>query len=185
MVVESAFISATGEVRIRHRTGRGPCAPACEAVSPRGSDRARRSPLPCFDSCHCIGQSSEYLKITIRGGGNECSTKIAKSIATPEYPDPEEARRFICDEYDLYGYDYVFLEDAIWNALCHIAREEGCTVDELCSHIELNFVHGDAPFAPAARAYVLHTSGEHTADCGELPPRLRHYPSAFAAGRAQ
>jgi Ribbon-helix-helix domain len=57
---------------------------------------------------------------------------IARPITTPEYPDPEEARRFINDEYGFYGYDYVFLEDATWNALREIACEQGCTVDELC-----------------------------------------------------
>jgi hypothetical protein len=55
---------------------------------------------------------------------------IIKPISTPEYPDPAKTRRFITDEYGVYGYDYVFLEDATWNALCHIAREEDCTVDE-------------------------------------------------------
>ena len=110
---------------------------------------------------------------------------ITKPITTPQYPDPEEARRFVHDEYGFYGYDYVFVEDATWNALCHIAREQGCTVDELCSYIDLNFAHGDAPFAPAARAYVLHSIGEHTADRGEVPSLLRDYLGAFAAGGAQ
>jgi predicted DNA-binding ribbon-helix-helix protein len=111
--------------------------------------------------------------------------KITRPITTSDHPDPEKARRFIHDEYGFYGYDYVFVEDATWNALCHIARQQGCTVDELCSHIDLTFAHGDAPFAPAARAYVLHTIGEHTADRGELPSLLRDYLGAFAAGRAQ
>jgi hypothetical protein len=39
---------------------------------------------------------------------------IMRPITTPEYPDPEEVRRFINDEYGFYGYDYVFLEDAAW-----------------------------------------------------------------------
>jgi len=108
-----------------------------------------------------------------------------KPITAPEYPDPKEVRRFINDEYGFYCYDYVFLEDATWNALCHIARDQGCTVDELCSHIDLNFARGDAPFASAARAYVLHTIGEHTADLGELPPLLRDYLGGFAAGAAE
>jgi len=47
---------------------------------------------------------------------------ISKPITTPEYPDPTEARRFIKDEDGFYGYDYVFLEDATWNAPVHIAR---------------------------------------------------------------
>ena len=110
---------------------------------------------------------------------------ITQPITTPEYLDPTEARRFIHDEDGFYGYDYVFLEDATWNALVHIAQHENCTAGELCSHIDLNFAHGDAPFAPAARAYVLHTIGEHTADRGELPPLLRDYLDGFAAGGAQ
>jgi predicted DNA-binding ribbon-helix-helix protein len=79
----------------------------------------------------------------------------------------------------------VFLEDATWNALVHIARDENCTAGELCSHIDLNLAQGDAPFAPAARAYVLHTIGEHAAGRGELPPVLRDYPDGFAAGGAR
>ena len=58
---------------------------------------------------------------------------ITQPITTPEYLDPTEARRFIHDEDGFYGYDYVFLEDATWNALVHIARDENCTVDALCS----------------------------------------------------
>ena len=34
---------------------------------------------------------------------------ITRPITTPEYPDPEEVRRFIYGEYGFYGYDYVFL----------------------------------------------------------------------------
>jgi predicted DNA-binding ribbon-helix-helix protein len=79
---------------------------------------------------------------------------IRRPITTPEYPDPEETRRFINDEYGFYGYDYVFLEDATWNALCEIARERGCTVDELCKHIEFNFGSSES-FTPAARHYVM------------------------------
>jgi hypothetical protein len=33
---------------------------------------------------------------------------ITHPITTPEFPDPEEARRFIHDEYNVYGYDTVF-----------------------------------------------------------------------------
>ena len=110
---------------------------------------------------------------------------ITQPITTPEYLDPTEARRFIHDEDGFYGYDYVFLEDATWNALVHIARDENCTAGELCSHIDLNFAHRGAPFAPAARAYVLLTIGERTADRGELPPLLRDYLDGIAAGGAQ
>jgi hypothetical protein len=77
-----------------------------------------------------------------------------RPITTPEYPDPEEARRFINDEYGFYGYDYVFFEDATWHALCEIAHERHCTVSELCRDIELNFAPGE-PFTPAARHYVM------------------------------
>jgi predicted DNA-binding ribbon-helix-helix protein len=75
-------------------------------------------------------------------------------ITTRGYPDPAEARRYLDDPDGFYGYDYVFLEDATWNALCDIACERGCTVDELCKEIEFNFAP-DEDFAPAARRYVL------------------------------
>jgi predicted DNA-binding ribbon-helix-helix protein len=109
---------------------------------------------------------------------------IMRPITTPEYPGPEETRRFIHDEYGFYGYDYVLLEDATWNALCHIARKQGCTVGELCSHIDLNFAHGDAPFAAAARAYVLDYIARHIRDRGKLPTILFDYLVSLAAGRA-
>jgi predicted DNA-binding ribbon-helix-helix protein len=70
-----------------------------------------------------------------------------------------------------YGYDYVFLEDATWNALCEIARERGCTVDELCGDIELNFAPGE-DFAPAARRYVLRYI-DQVPDNRELPANFR------------
>lgn len=57
---------------------------------------------------------------------------ILTPITTPSYPDPSEARRYIHDTDGFYGYDYVFLEDATWNALCEIAHERGRTVDGLC-----------------------------------------------------
>ena len=79
---------------------------------------------------------------------------INKPITTPEYPDPTVARRYLDDPDGFYGYDYVFLEDATWNALCEIAHERDCTVGELCSDIELNFAPGE-PFTPAARHYVM------------------------------
>jgi predicted DNA-binding ribbon-helix-helix protein len=47
----------------------------------------------------------------------------------------------------------VFLEDAAWNALHEIAREQGCTADELCLTIGDEFP--DADFAQSARYYVL------------------------------
>ena len=59
-------------------------------------------------------------------------------ITTPDCPDSTKSPRTIRDDDGFYGFDTVFLEDATWNALCEIARERGCTVDELCSDIELN-----------------------------------------------
>jgi hypothetical protein len=56
-------------------------------------------------------------------------------ITMPDYPDPTEIPRYIRDDDGFYGFDTVFLEDATWNALSKIARERGCTVDELCSDI--------------------------------------------------
>jgi hypothetical protein len=50
---------------------------------------------------------------------------ILMPITTPSYPDPSEARRYIHDGDGFYGYDYVFLEDATWNARCEIAQERG------------------------------------------------------------
>jgi hypothetical protein len=95
---------------------------------------------------------------------------LKQPITTPEYPDPTEARRFIHDEDGFYGHDYVFLEDATWNALGEIACEQGCTVDELCSHIDLYVAQGGA-FAPAARLYVLRFVADHLVNAG-LPPEL-------------
>jgi predicted DNA-binding ribbon-helix-helix protein len=88
-------------------------------------------------------------------------------ITTPDCPDPTESPRYIRDDYGFYGFDTVFLEDATWKALCEIARERGCAVDELCSDIELNFAPGE-PFAPAARRYVFHTLAD-IPDNIELP----------------
>jgi hypothetical protein len=50
---------------------------------------------------------------------------IINPITTPDYPDPTEVRRYIDHTDGFCGYDYVFLEDATWNALCDIARERG------------------------------------------------------------
>jgi Ribbon-helix-helix domain len=96
---------------------------------------------------------------------------VMRPITTPDYPDPEEARRFINDEYGFYGHDYVFLEDATWHALCEIAHELGCTAGQLCSHIDLNFAHG-GDFAPAARLYVLRYVADRIPQSAALPPEL-------------
>ena len=85
---------------------------------------------------------------------NSLDEMFMKPITTPGHPNPAEARRYVDDEDGFYGYDYVFLEDATWHALCEIANERGCTVGQLCSHIDL-IVAPDEPFAPAARRYVV------------------------------
>jgi hypothetical protein len=103
---------------------------------------------------------------------------FTRPITTPDYPDPTETRRYIRDDDGFYGYDYVYVEDATWNALCHIAS----TVDELCCHIALNFAP-DESFAPAARAYVLHHITEHIPADSELPIALLQFLSGLAAGR--
>jgi ribbon-helix-helix protein len=104
---------------------------------------------------------------------------FSRPITAPDYPDPTEARRYIDDPDGFYGYDYVFIEDATWNALCEIARERGCTVDELCCHIGLNFAP-DESFAPAARAYVLHYITEHIPADSALPTALLQFLSGLA-----
>jgi hypothetical protein len=96
---------------------------------------------------------------------------IVRPITTPEFPDPAETRRFIDDEYGVYGYDYVFLEEATWNALCGIAPERDCTVGDLCSDIKLNFALGE-PFTPAARHYVMRSLAG-LPDNIELPGNFR------------
>jgi hypothetical protein len=53
-------------------------------------------------------------------------------ITTPEHPDPTDIRRYIRDDYGFYGFDTVFVEEATWKALCGIAGEKDCTVDDLC-----------------------------------------------------
>jgi predicted DNA-binding ribbon-helix-helix protein len=92
-------------------------------------------------------------------------------ITTPDYPDPTEARRYLDDPDGFHGFDYVFLEDATWNALCEIARERGCSVDNVCKDIELNFAPGD-DFAPAARQYLLRYL-TNIPDNIELPANFR------------
>ena len=73
-------------------------------------------------------------------------------ITTPEHPDPSEIRGYIDDEYGLYGFDWVFLEDATWTPVRHCSRT-GLHVDDLCLNIGNEFP--DADFTRAARYYVL------------------------------
>jgi len=96
---------------------------------------------------------------------------IMKPFTSLEYPDPTKIRRYINDPDGFYGFDYVFLEDTTWNALCEIARERGRTVDELRGDIELNFAPGE-DFAPSARRYVLRYI-EHIPENIELPANFR------------
>jgi Ribbon-helix-helix domain len=78
-----------------------------------------------------------------------------KPMTTPEFPDVTEHARYIRDDDGFYGYDYVFLEDFTWHALCQIARAQGRTVDELCGDIDLNFAPGE-DFSPAAPLCAAH-----------------------------
>jgi hypothetical protein len=102
-------------------------------------------------------------------------------ITTPDYPDPTESPRTIRDDYGFYGFDIVSLEDATWNALREIARARGCTIDELCGDIELNFAPGE-PFAPAARRYVVRYLAE-IPDNIELPGNFRVLTDLLSAYR--
>jgi predicted DNA-binding ribbon-helix-helix protein len=106
-----------------------------------------------------------------------------KSITTPDYPNPAEARRYIDDPEGFYGFDYIFLEDATWNALCEIVRERGCTVDQLCKDIELNFAPGE-DFTSAARLYVLRYI-EQIPDNIELPANFRVLTELLDRRKAQ
>jgi predicted DNA-binding ribbon-helix-helix protein len=93
-------------------------------------------------------------------------------ITTPEHPDPTEIRRYIRDDYGFYGFDTVFVEDATWKVLCDIAREQDCTVDELCLTIGDEFPDA-ADFTQAARYYVLRHIAAKIPDGLALPPELR------------
>jgi hypothetical protein len=94
-----------------------------------------------------------------------------RPITTAEHPDPTETQRYIRDDDGFYGYDYVYVEDALWNALCEIACERDGTVDELCGDIDLNFAPGE-DFTPAARLYVSRYI-EQIPDNIELPGNFR------------
>jgi predicted DNA-binding ribbon-helix-helix protein len=101
-------------------------------------------------------------------------------ITTPDYLDPDERVRTI---HGFYGYDYVFLEDAIWNALCAIARREGQTVDELCVDIDRYFADVEG-FPPAARAYVLRYVAKQISEKAELPGELQAFAKLGNRGSA-
>jgi predicted DNA-binding ribbon-helix-helix protein len=77
-------------------------------------------------------------------------------ITTPDCPDPTEIPRYIRDDDGYYGFDTVFVEDVTWKVLCDIAREQDCTVDDLCLTISNEFPAA-ADFTQAARYYVLRT----------------------------
>ena len=64
-----------------------------------------------------------------------------------------------------------FSKTATWHTLCEIANDKGCTVGQLCSHIDLNFAQG-GDFAPAARLYVLRCVADRIPQSVALPPEL-------------
>ena len=89
-------------------------------------------------------------------------------ITTPDYPDPTPvARQVRCGSRTATFY----LEDAVWNALCRIAREQGCTLDALCAEID-NATAPGASFAQAARYYIFDHIAVPIPD-RLLPPELR------------
>jgi predicted DNA-binding ribbon-helix-helix protein len=89
-------------------------------------------------------------------------------ITTPDYPDPTPiAREVRCGDRTAT----LCLEDAAWNALCRIARQQGRTVDALCADIEKATAPG-ASFAQAARYYVFDHIAAPVPD-RLLPPELR------------
>ena len=92
-------------------------------------------------------------------------------ITTPEHPDPTEIRPSIRSDYGFHDFDCVFLEDATWNALCDIAGELDCTVDDLCLTIGHEFPNAD--FTQAARYTVLRHYAAKIPAGLPLPPELR------------
>jgi predicted DNA-binding ribbon-helix-helix protein len=89
-------------------------------------------------------------------------------ITTPDYPDPTPIAREV-----RYGSHTatLYLEDAAWNALYRIARQQGRTVDALCADID-NATAPGASFAQAARYYVFDHIAAPIPD-RLLPPELR------------
>ena len=92
-------------------------------------------------------------------------------ITTPEHPDPTEIRRSIRGDYGFYGFHCVFLEDVTSNALCDIANERDCTVDDLC--LTVRHEMPDADFTQAARYTVLRHYAAKIPDSLPSPPELR------------
>jgi predicted DNA-binding ribbon-helix-helix protein len=89
-------------------------------------------------------------------------------ITTPGYPDPTPvARQVRCGNRTAT----LYLEDAAWNALCRIARDQGRTVGALCADID-NATAPGASFAQAARYYVFDQIAAPIPD-RLLPPELR------------
>ena len=89
-------------------------------------------------------------------------------ITTPEFPDhTPRARRVRFGD----SCRTLYLEDATWNALCGIAREQDRSVDELCADIE-HAAAADASFAQAARYYLFDHIAAQIPD-SQLPPELR------------
>ena len=99
----------------------------------------------------------------------EASRTLAPPVKKPRARLTKVKRMMLYYKVEWEGYP---LEDATWNALREIACEQGCTVDELCCHIDLNFAQ-DEPFAPAARRYVLRYVAERMPNGIELPAELR------------
>jgi predicted DNA-binding ribbon-helix-helix protein len=89
-------------------------------------------------------------------------------LTTPEFPDHTPRARHV-----RFGDSYctLYLEDATWNALCGIAREQDRSVGELCADIQ-NAAAADASFAQAARYYVFDHIAAQIPDC-QLPSELR------------
>ena len=110
-------------------------------------------------------------------------TIFIEPLTTPQFSDPVAARRYIDDPDGFYGHDYVFLEDSAWHALCEIADERGCTIDELCGDIDLIFAPGE-DFAPSARRYVLRYL-EQIPENIELPANFRILTALRGRRRAQ
>ena len=89
-------------------------------------------------------------------------------ITTPEFPDHTPRPRSV-----RFGDSYrkLYLEDATWNALYGVAREQDRSVNQLCADIQ-NAAAADASFAQAAGYYVFDHIAAQIPDC-QLPSELR------------